>query len=313
MATFFLDTAYAIALSSVTDSYHQRALEHWQPVGFTHFTPWHGDIHMQNAATNLGRLHLSSEQIEQFVRDGFVKVSGLIPGDVVAATRDALLEEHKRSGEPDAIQGKERFLRLLELTAVCRTEAMEEAARQLVGPHFLREVTYSPFLETLGAPSALYRGFIPVLREPQAGPKEFVPPNGYHIDGIHHVAMLPQSLCLVVFVYLTDVAEYGGATVILPGSHRQVFEHWYAQDTPDTRSTPPLPYAAPIPVAGKAGDTIFMHYLTVHSGSINRADTVRVGLNTSVVPDLAHPFVPRAGAPTAEWTPLERTLCTDTL
>ena len=27
MATFFLDTAYTIALSSVTDSYHQRALE----------------------------------------------------------------------------------------------------------------------------------------------------------------------------------------------------------------------------------------------------------------------------------------------
>ncbi len=40
-----------------------------------------------------------------------------------------------------------------------------------------------------------------------------------------------------------------------------------------------------------------MHYLMVHSGSTNHADIVRVGLNTSVVPDPAHPYTLRSGAP----------------
>ena len=38
-------------------------------------------------------------------------------------------------------------------------------------------------------------------------------------------------------------------------------------------------------MAGGAGDVIFMHYLTVHSGSANRSDRIRVGLNTAVMPD----------------------------
>lgn len=256
---------------------------------------------------------LGNEQIEQFVRDGFVLVSGLIPPEIVAATRDALLDERAQATESGSGASKDpaRFLRLMELSAPCRTDAMEATVEQLVGPRFLRGMTYSPFLETMGAEAKLYRGFIPVLRDPQPGPREFVAPASYHVDGIHRVTVWPESLYLVVFTYLTDVTAYGGATAVRPGSHRQVFDYWRAQDTPDTSVLPDLPYAAPIPVPGKAGDTIFMHYLMVHSGSTNQADVVRVGLNTSVVPDPAHPYRSRTGAPTSDWTPLDRTLRTD--
>jgi len=253
-------------------------------------------------------LPLSKEQSEQFVRDGFVVVRGLIPPETVATTRAALLEEHSGATQADLPNDAARGARLTQLTAPCRTDAMEDAAAHLVGPRFLRGVTYSPYLESLGAAATLYPGFIPVLRDPQPGPRAFVPPTGYHIDGMHRVSVLPTSLYLIVFVYLTDVADYGGATVVRPGSHRQVYDYWRAQATPNTGVTPELDYAAPLPVAGKAGDTIFMHYLLAHSGSANRADSVRVGLNTSVVPDPAHPYTPRTGAPTADWTPLDRTL-----
>ncbi len=186
--------------------------------------------------------------------DGFVLVSGLIPPEIVASTRDALLDEHKQETAAGATDIFERFARLTEMTAPCRTEAMEAAVQQLVGPHFLRGVTYSPFLEVKGAASGkLYPGFIPVLRDPQPGPREFVPPDGYHIDGIHRVSVLPQSQYLVIFVYLTDVAAYGGATVVRPGSHRQVWDYWRTQETPDTNKLPDLPYAPPKPVPGKGG------------------------------------------------------------
>jgi len=251
---------------------------------------------------------LGKNQSELFVRDGFVVVSGLIPPSTVAATRAALLEEHSAAAQAGAANDAARVIRLTQLTAPCRTDAMEDAAAQLVGPRFLRGVTYSPYLESLGTEATLYPGFIPVLRDPQPGPRAFAPPTSYHIDGMHRVSVLPTSLYLIVFVYLTDVADYGGATVVRPGSHRQVYDYWRAQATPNTGVTPDLEYAAPLPVTGKAGDTIFMHYLMVHSGSANRADSVRVGLNTSVVPDPAHSYTPRTGAPTADWTPLDRTL-----
>jgi hypothetical protein len=256
---------------------------------------------------------LSSEQTEQFVRDGFVKVTGLIPPDIVQATCTALLTQTEHDNDQSSETKLQKYLRLADLTAPCRTSGIEAVAQQLVGPHFLRGVTYSPFLETLGAEAKLFHGFIPVLRTPEPGPQEFVPPTDYHIDGIHRVSLLPQSSVLVVFAYLTDVAEYGGATVVRPGSHRQVFEYWSAQAAPDTGMLPELPYAAPVPVAGMAGDVIFMHYLTVHSGSINRANTVRVGLNTSVVPDPGHLYRVRTGPPASDWTPLDRTLSSVTI
>jgi hypothetical protein len=254
---------------------------------------------------------LASEQIAQFVRDGFAQVSGLVPPEIVAATCAALLQEHTEAAASGSAGARsvERYVRLTTLTAPCRTTAMEEAIQELVGPHFLRGVTYSPFLEALGAPPTLYSGFIPVLRDPQPGPRAFEPPEqGYHLDGIHRVSVLPESAYLVVFVYLTDVAEYGGATVVRPGSHRQVFDYWRAQAAPVTNVLPDLPYAPPTPIPGKAGDTLFMHYLLVHSGSANHAEHVRVGLNTSVVPDHAHRYTPRTGAPSADWTPLDYTL-----
>lgn len=56
-----------------------------------------------------------------------------------------------------------------------------------------------------------------------------------------------------------------------------------------------------------------MHYLLVHSGSANHADRIRVGLNTAVMPDPAHPYQRRQGSPQPDWTPLDHTLRTDNL
>jgi len=183
----------------------------------------------------------------------------------------------------------------------------------LVGPCFVRGLCHSPYLESQGVAPAIMPGYIPVLNFPAPGPRQFQRPSGYHIDGMHLTTLWPEKHFLVVFAYLTDVAEYGGATTVLPGSHRQAFAHWVRTGHPGSTHPPDLEYADPVPLAGLAGDVIFMHYLTVHSGSPNHAEQIRVGLNTAVMPDAERPYRRKEGPPGPDWTPLDYTLRTDDL
>ena len=56
---------------------------------------------------------------------------------------------------------------------------------------------------------------------------------------MHAVTVWPDKFFLVVFAYLSDTAEYGGATTVRPGSHRQVFEHWLATGDMRAHIVPP--------------------------------------------------------------------------
>jgi ectoine hydroxylase-related dioxygenase (phytanoyl-CoA dioxygenase family) len=114
----------------------------------------------------------------------------------------------------------------------------------------------------------------------------------------------------VPFIYLTDVREYGGATAVLPGSHRQLFCHWMTEGSGPGGETdiPDLPYSKPVAIKGRAGDVIWMHYLLAHGSSENHDAHVRVALNGTIRPDPQHPYQPRNGPPADDWTPIDRTL-----
>jgi hypothetical protein len=259
---------------------------------------------------------IGAEQEQQFIRDGYLVARGLLPLDLVEATRETLLAAMEiDSAAPATWAGKNVCgdPGVIALTACCRTEAVEAIAERLVGPHFVRGLAHSPFLESRGVTPAVMPGYIPVLNFPTPGPQQFEKPTDYHIDGMHLTTLWPDKHFLVVFAYLTDVAEYGGATTLLPGSHRQVFEHWVRSEHPGSTKPPTLDYADPVPLPGNAGDVIFMHYLTVHSGSANHSGRIRVGLNTAVLPDPNHPYQRKQGAPQPHWTPLDHTLRTDNL
>jgi len=252
----------------------------------------------------------------QFIEEGFLVARGLLPPGIVSATRDALLAALEIDTEyPASWSGKgiSSDPDVLALTNVCRTTGVEEVAEQLVGPSFVRGLCHSPYLEAKGVNPPTITGYIPVLNFPSPGPREFQKPTGYHIDGMHLTTLWPGMFSLVVFAYLTDVVSYGGATAVRPGSHRQVFEHWLQAGHPGSTQPPDLDYAEPLPVEGSAGDVIFMHYLTVHSGSPNHANKIRVGLNTAVMPDPNRPYARKTGPPRPEWTPLDYTLRTDNL
>src|SRR5690242_11549077 len=98
---------------------------------------------------------LNEVQKQQFIQDGYVIVRGLLPGSVVASARRDLLAAMEI--EPDAPEtwigkGISSDPTALAVTERCRTESVEEVAEQLVGPHFLRGICHSPYLEAKGVP-----------------------------------------------------------------------------------------------------------------------------------------------------------------
>lgn len=264
---------------------------------------------------------LSSEQREQFIRDGYVAVSGLIPGEIVASAREKICAAMKLS-LTDAATWPEQASGLgmdgVQFTHDCRTTAMDDAATELVGDILLREQCISSVMDSQGKEPYM-KGFIPVLSYPRPGEKRFAAEShssGYHVDGIHFVSLLPDKILLVALAYLTDTELYGGATVVRPGSHRQIFEYWTQRGelpTPDNIMGEDIPFAPPITIAGKAGDVIFMHHLMVHSGSPNHDDHVRLAINANFTTDPAKRYEVKRGAPQADWTPLDWTLRTDNI
>jgi hypothetical protein len=243
---------------------------------------------------------LNTGQIEQFIAKGYLSVSGLIPPETVRATRERIWSELCISpGDPTTWPENPILVphQLHPLMAPCRTPAIESVARQLVGPQFAHGGGYSP-----------------VINFPRPGPAEFSP-MGLHIDGIDESTLWPVKRYLVMLVYLNDTAAHGGALAVVPGSHRQAFEHWIRTDTGPAGSTvpPALDYPPAIPIPGAAGDVIFMHYLLVHASSHNRSETIRVALNGTIRPDPVPDFYPRCVPPQPGWSPLDVTLRVDNL
>ena len=273
---------------------------------------------MTTSIQQAGKTRLTDIEREQFIREGYVIVRGLLPPDAVATTRDGLLAATgMRQEDPSTwARGTTVFPDHTDLTLTCWTDAMLDCAAELAGPHLSRETVISPYREQQGLDPNM-TGYIPVLNYPTPGPAEFQQPTGAHIDGMHRARLFPEFQYLVVFAYLTDVPAYGGATAVWPGSHRKLFEHWLEKGVRPggTISDHVFDFdlGTPVPAVGSEGDVIFMHYLLVHSGSTNHADRIRIGLNSVIHPDPAHPYIPKSGPPQPEWTPMDWTLRTDNL
>lgn len=262
---------------------------------------------------------LTDDDRSFFIENGYFHARGLLPPGLVASIKGNLLGALAiDESDPATWQGKPGTVddaKAIAATEPGRSDAFESVVEQLVGPDFIHGVCYSPFLEWHHKPPFLRAGFIPVLKFPEPGEKVWQPTRaGWHVDGGESIRAWPTVNFLAVMAYLSDTPDYGGATIVWPGSHRQVFTRWIATGDDGAPKVPEdLPVREPVPVETKAGDVLFMHYLLVHAGSPNRAGRIRIGINTAVFPHPARPYRPKCGPPTPEWTPLDFTLRTDTL
>ena len=262
---------------------------------------------------------LTAEQKLHFIDQGYLVVKGVLTADRVAKTKAALIEVlniDESAPIPDV--GKLVLSpepEVIATTIPARTPEFESIVEQLCGPDFLRGIAYSPYLKWHHKPT-LMGGYIPIVNFPKKGEAKPFDTLGYHIDGGEEVTLWPDKNFLAVMAYLSDVESHGGATVIRPGSHRQVFEEWRKINFKPNGKMPGIPdlnYNEPVAIEAKAGDVCFMHYLCLHSGSDNVSHSIRYGLNTAVMPDPHLPYQPKIGVPNSSWTPLDYTLRTDNL
>jgi ectoine hydroxylase-related dioxygenase (phytanoyl-CoA dioxygenase family) len=95
----------------------------------------------------------------------------------------------------------------------------------------------------------------------------------------------PPPFQIACLIYLNDVETHSGATIVWPGSHRQLEN--LARSRPSeyallwslNRDIPKLILAEPLEILARAGDVLFYHCLCAHAGSTNAGTQTRLALN----------------------------------
>lgn len=214
---------------------------------------------------------LTDEQVETFVRDGFVAVRGAFTPEVAAAARDVLWDEIEQSGirRDDPATWTQPVIRLGEhgeepFRTAATAPAITEAADRLVGPgRWLPRVSLGTF---------------PVRFPAEADPGD----DGWHLDASFpgddptdflqwRVNVRSKARALLMLFLFSDIDDGDAPTRIRLGSHRRMAgmlqrydddgvgvgslgkEYAATADLPETVAT------------GRAGDVYLCHPFLVHA------------------------------------------------
>ena len=221
----------------------------------------------------------SSEELEQFERDGLVVARGLANPALVATMRDVATEGLRRAVPPveyeaelgfpgapadlDADGGRtiRRLRRALSrhqvFTDWVTTPALVRRLRQLLGPDVVMPLAHHNCVMT---------------KQP-----EYSSDTGWHQD-IRYWAFERHEL---ISVWLALVPEYpdNGGLELIPGSHRESFEPEQYDEAlffvPDRPENQPL-LDRRVAISLDPGDVLFFHCRTLHSAGRNRSDETKI-------------------------------------
>ena len=223
------------------------------------------------------RTVLSTEQIYQYLRDGYLLVSGLIPPEVAARAEAAMwrclgidpnVPESWKSMSPDVRPGSDSDPDL----AACYTPEVLVAAAHLGE----------------GNPAADY----PAPR--RAGALNIFPqegewsPHAPHIDHAikeHGHKTFPYAFRVASMLYLNDVERHSAGTVVWPGSHLKIEAlarsnpERYEYMWPLNRDLHLVNLGEVVELTPKRGDVLFYHVFCAHSGSKNAGSRPRFAFN----------------------------------
>ena len=217
---------------------------------------------------------LSDKQVNQYRKDGFLLVSGLIPANVAAEAEAAMWREIGARPDDEATWEQaprnHHALEAAELVA-CYTPRLLEAAAVLSGD--------DP--STVRAPSRAY--VINVF--PREGEWRWPGPHIDHAIKEHGHKTFPRAFRVAAMTFLSDVSVHGGGTVVWPGSAAKL--EAMAKRDPDRYETMwalnqelrSAGLGEPLELTPRRGDVLFYHYLCAHSGSMNTSDRVRLAMN----------------------------------
>jgi hypothetical protein len=234
---------------------------------------------------------LTLSQREEFERHGVVRLPGAVPGEAVAAMHDAFwtfltaergIDPHRPETWPPGTPRRLQALRRSGTFAAMASDDVRAALDDLLGA---------------GGWQPPDRWGLPLVTFPDPGTRWSAPTAGWHVDSFGPDHDLPG---VTVFVFLAPVAEHGGGTAVLTGSHRLVNGHIAATGTwrpADVRTAladahPWLrdlwagrpvaadagPGVALRELTGDAGDAVLMHPRTLHAAAPNTAARPRMML-----------------------------------
>ena len=214
-------------------------------------------------------MSLTSSQIQDFRRDGFLHLSGAVPAELIKCAVQTINYRVGQGVPAEELQKwrSQSFFPQLQNQSVIldlfNASGLRENLQQLMGADNV-------------APA---RGGQLALRFPREPGATVHPPRG-HIDGVHSPDNgVPKgeiySFSALVGVFLSDVAaDDAGNFTVWPGSHIQMQDyfrqHGIAVITEQGR-TPPIEKGEPLQIKAKAGDAVIAHYQLLHGVAENHA------------------------------------------
>lgn len=215
-------------------------------------------------------MELTQEQKQALYEQGFVKLPGIVPQELV----------HKALFAINASLGSEG----IDPSQLIRFRAQSFCPEVQKTPAITDLLTASPLWSL--AESAIGKDTLqPVtsgqiaLRFPGPGPVSAGRP---HIDGMHTPtngvpAGQINSFTSLVGVYLSDIPhEFMGNLSIWPGTHHS-YEKYFREQGPQSllNGMPPIAMPEPVQLTGQAGDAVIAHYELAHGIAANVSPFIR--------------------------------------
>ncbi len=218
-------------------------------------------------------MELTHEQKQAFYDNGFVKLPGIVPRELVDTALRAINSSLGSEGmHPDnlvkfraqsycpELQGSPAITDLLNASPVL------SVAESAIGPGKIRPVK--------GGQIALRFPSMDPPREP-----------GPHLDGMYTPTNgVPEgtiaNFTALVGVMLSDLPQgYAGNLAVWPGTHR-LFEAYFREHGPQSllEGMPRVPMPEPQQITGQAGDAVLCHYQLAHGIAGNGSPHIRYAI-----------------------------------
>lgn len=217
---------------------------------------------------------LTAAQKRQFVDEGYLKISGVVPQVLVEAARRAINHSigYVGLGGEDAANSRSAFFCSELLEAPVILDLFEQSPVMRFAEALMGEGNVLPVKRAKPYP----RFPLPLGQEP--------PPLRGHLDGIGNGSngmakgVYRRGFTAFAVIYLVDLPEpYSGNFMVWPKSHRAFADYFQREGHEVLAQGMPhidLP-EAPVMITGKAGDLILAHHQIFHDACPNVSPNIR--------------------------------------
>lgn len=219
--------------------------------------------------------NLTSSQIADYQRDGFIKLQQVITGDELTAMRDAVAAAvRQESAQEDPAREKSSYEQIFiqKVNLWTRHDAVKPF---ILHPRFATLAT-----QLSGRKLRLWHDQA-LFKEPHTGAK-----TPWHQD-THYWPHTQKKDQLTIWIALRDATIHNGCMSFIPGTHLLTdIEPVNLGDPQELYDVAPQTKGIkPVTCELKAGDCTFHNGLTFHYAGPNRSDTMREAMAIIYMPD----------------------------